>query len=389
MERLIAHLDMDCFYAAVEVLDDPGLKGRPVMVGGTGRRGVVSAASYEARRFGVHSAMPGFEARRLCPEGIFLPVRMSRYLEVSRVIFDLLRGFAPLVVQVSVDEAFLDLSGTAAIYGSPREIGRRLKDLIKDRVGLTCSVGLAPNRLVAKIASDFDKPDGLVVVPPEEAAGFLAPLPVAKLPGVGPKMVARLRTVGVERVAHLRRFSPEELARVAGSLGGWLHKAAWGLDDSALEQEPERKSISAEETLAEDTAKEEELVPILAHQALRICRSLRRKGLKARTVTLKLKHSDFRQVTRSTSLERATDQTRSVFKAGLQLLRRYELKTSVRLIGLGLSNLVEPGLEQGVLFPQESEGKRRSELDRAVDRILERYGSRAIELGVSVKKDEG
>jgi DNA polymerase-4 len=333
--------------------------------------------------------MPAFEARRLCPEGIFLPVRMGRYLEVSKKIFDLLRGFAPRVVQVSVDEAFLDLSGTGAIYGSPRRIGQRLKDLIREEVGLTCSVGLAPNRLVAKIASDYDKPDGLVVVPPEEAAGFLAPLPVGKLPGVGPKMRARLRTVGVERVADLRRFGPEELARVAGSMGRWLHDAAWGEDDTKLEEGRERKSISAEQTLAEDTANKEELIRIMAGQALRICRSLRVKGLKARTVTLKLKHSDFRQVTRSTSLEQATDETKSIFKAGLQLLRQYELKTSVRLIGLGLSNLEEPGLEQGALFPRESLRETRSELDRAVDRILERFGSQAIKMGVSIKKEEG
>ncbi|MBW1713976.1 MAG: DNA polymerase IV, partial [Deltaproteobacteria bacterium] len=200
MDRLIAHLDMDAFYASVEVLDDPALEGRPVIVGGLSGRGVVSSASYQARAFGVRSAMPIFEARRLCPQGVFLPVRMARYQEVSRVIMDLLQGFAPAVEPVSVVEAFLDLTGTARLYGPPRQTGQRLKNLVKDKTGLACSVGLAPNRLLAKIASDLDKPDGLVVVGPQEAADFVAPLAVAKLPGVGPAMRERLKAVGVTKV---------------------------------------------------------------------------------------------------------------------------------------------------------------------------------------------
>ncbi len=387
MERLIAHLDMDCFYAAVEALDDPALDGRPVIVGGTAKRGVVSSASYEARAYGVRSAMPTFEAKRLCPPGIFIHPRMERYVEISRGVMELLRTFTPEMEQVSVDEAYLDLTGTSRLYGPPRETGLRLKRLIREGVGLVCSVGLAPNRLIAKIASDFDKPDGLVVVPPEEASRFLAPLPVRRLPGVGPRLAERLRSVGVDRVADLRRFSQEELTRIFGSMGERLFETARGIDDTPLHRPAKSKSISAEQTLERDTADKEVLVPLLAAQALRVSRRLRREGFLARTVVLKLKHSDFKQVTRSRSLDRAVDETGVIFRAGLDLLHDYRLKTSVRLIGLGLTNLEEPGFSQGSLFPPPEGGRRRGRVDRALDDILGRFGSQAIKLGVSLKKE--
>ncbi len=387
MERLIAHVDMDCFYAAVEALDDPGLVGRPVIVGGTSNRGVVSSASYEARALGVRSAMPTFEARRLCPQGVFLFPRMARYVEVSAKVMELLRTFTPEMEQVSVDEAFLDLTGTSRLHGPPRETGRRLKKLVRDEAGLVCSVGLAPNRLIAKIASDFDKPDGLVVVPPEEAARFLAPLPVRTLPGVGPRLAEKLRSVGVERVADLLRFDREELNRIFGSMGERLFETARGVDETPFHRLPKSKSISAEQTLDRDTARKEDLVPILAAQALRIGRRLRRQGFVARTVVLKLKHSDFKLVTRSRSLERPTDRTRLILRAGLGLLEDYRLKTSVRLIGLGLSNLEDPRLSQESLFPAPEKDGRSLRVDRAMDRILGRFGSQAIKLGVSIKKE--
>ena len=383
---MIAHLDMDCFYAAVEALDDPGLAGRPVIVGGTSNRGVVSSASYEARAYGVRSAMPTFEAKRLCPEGVFVHPRMSRYSEVSKRVMGLLIDFTPEVEQVSVDEAFLDLTGTERLHGPPKKTGRLLKKRIREEAGLVCSVGLAPNRLIAKIASDFDKPDGLVVVSEEEAARFLAPLPVRTLPGVGPKLAERLRSVGVDRVLDLRRFSQEELTGIFGSMGVRLFETARGIDESPLHRKPKSKSISAEITLSRDTAKKEELVPILASQALRISRRMRRHGYLARTVVLKLKHSDFRLITRSRSFEEPTDETARIFKAGLALLQDYRLKTTVRLIGLGLANLEEPGTIQASLFPSPERSERRNRVDQALDRILGRFGSQAIKLGVSIKK---
>ena len=387
METLIAHVDMDCFYAAVEALDDPGLAGRPVIVGGTSNRGVVSSASYEARALGVRSAMPTFEARRLCPEGVFLHPRMERYVELSSRVMELLRSFTPIMEQVSVDEAFLDLTGTGRLYGPPLETGRRLKALVREETGLVCSVGLAPNRLIAKIASDFDKPDGLVVVPAGEAAAFLAPLPVRRLPGVGPRLAEKLRSVGVERVADLRRFEREELDRIFGSMGRRLFETARGIDEAPFFRAPKTKSISAEQTLAQDTASKEELIPILAAQALRIGRRLRRQGMTARTVVLKLKHSDFRLITRSRSLDKPTDQTQLILQAGLGLLADYRLKTSVRLIGLGLANLEDPALAQKELFSTPGEEGRSTKVDQALDRILGRFGAQAIKLGVSIKKE--
>jgi DNA polymerase-4 len=386
MVRLIAHVDMDAFYAAVEVLDHPELAGRPVIVGGTSKRGVVSSASYEARAHGVRSAMPTFEAKRLCPEAVFRPVRMVRYKEISEAIMDLLAGFAPFLEVVSVDEAFLDLTGTSGLYGPPEAAGRRLKELIKAATGLTCSVGLAPNKLLAKIASDLRKPDGLVVVAPESAAEFIAPLPVRKLPGVGPRSAQRLAEVGVSRVADLRRFSPEELTRLFGAFGPRLAETAWGRDDRPLEPPGRPKSISAEETLEEDTANLEILQPLLAGQALRVGRRLRRHGLLARTVVLKLKHRDFKLVSRSLRLPEPTADTQAILQAGLALLRAYGLKVAVRLIGLGLANLEEPGPRQAGLFPWPGQPPGRPAVDQALDQILSRYGSQAIKLGLALKK---
>lgn len=387
MNRLIAHVDMDAFYASVEILDNPELSGRPVVVGGSSNRGVVSAASYAARKFGIHSAMPIFEAKRLCPELIALPVRMVRYKEVSRAVMALLRDFAPAVQQLSVDEAFLDLTGTTTIYGRPRNAGLRVKQLIRSETGLTCSVGMGPNKLIAKIASDYDKPDGLVVVPEDEAADFVGPLSVRKLPGVGPRMAEKMKTVGVERVVDLRRFTIEELTRIFGSMGPRLAEISMGQDESPLAERERPKSISAELTLEADTADPRALDHILGNQALRIGRQIRAQGLLAKTVTLKLKHSDFRQVTRSTTLDRPTDETRVILRAGLELLAEYELKVAVRLVGLGLSNLIEPSQVQADLFTfREGPGSDHPEIDRAVDKIMEKFGPKAIKLGLSLKK---
>jgi len=386
MTRLIAHLDMDCFYAAVEVLDNPDLAGQPVIVGGTSRRGVVAAASYEARAFGVRSAMPGFKARQLCPQGVFLPGRHQRYGEVSKKIMALLQDFAPLVEPVSIDEAFLDLSGTERLYGPPEEMGRRLKALIRQGVGLACTVGLAPNRLVAKIASGLGKPDGLIVVRPEEAADFMAPLKAGQLPGVGPRLAAKLSSMGLETAADLRRLEAEELGRLFGSFGPRLHEAAWGRDETPVEPPGRPKSISAEVTLEVDCDRPAELVPILSSQAERVGRRLRRHGLLARTVTLKLKHADFQLITRSLTLAEPFQSTRIIFESACQLLEAYGRRAPVRLVGLGVSNLEEPAQVQPGLFgPLEPRAS--AAVDQAVDKIQDRYGSTAIKRGVSLKKD--
>ncbi len=388
MDRLIAHLDMDAFYAAVEALDNPELKGKPVIVGGTSNRGVVSSASYEARRLGVRSAMPIVEARRKCPDGVFLPGRMKRYQEVSRKIMTALRDFAPVVEPVSIDEAFLDLTGTTKLYGPPEAIGRRLKALIRETTGLTCSVGLAPNKLVAKIASDHDKPDGLTVVSPEAVEDFLGRLEVGRLPGVGPRLKAKLELLSVATVADLRRLSLEDLNRLFGVHGARLHDMARGIDAAPVTAGRERpKSISAEQTLEADAYTSDELIPLLAAQALRVGRRLRAHGLYARTVVLKIKHADFKLVTRSQTLAAATASTKVILATATELLKAYGSRGPIRLVGLGVTNLESPTESQADLFGPDDDELRSARVDRAVDRILSRFGSKSIKIGVSLKKD--
>lgn len=389
MDRLIAHLDMDAFYASVEVLDNPELAGKPVIVGGTTNRGVVTSATYQARALGVRSAMPIIRARRLCPQGIFIATRMKRYQEKSRQVMAALKDYAPVVEQVSVDEAFLDMTGTEGLYGPPKEIGRQLKDLVLEATGLVCSVGLAPNKLVAKIASDFDKPDGLVVVTPEKVAGFLAPLPVRRLPGVGPKLMERLKLLSIHTVADVRAVGEDDLTALLGDGGRRLLDLAWGRSESRVRTEPEQpKSISAEHTLETDARTMDELIPLMAAQALRVGRRLRAHDLKARTVNIKIKHSDFKQVTRAQTLDSATDSTRIILAEATALLKAYRMTKPVRLIGVGVSNLAPPREIQPSLFQEPRAPAADSGVDKALDRIMGRFGSKAIGMAVSLKKDD-
>lgn len=394
MDRLIAHLDMDCFYAAVEELDDPSLQGKPVAVGGAGRRGVVSAANYPARSFGVRSALPMFQAQRLCPDLIIRPVRMKRYVEISRRVMGLLEATAPVVEQISVDEAFLDMTGTTGLYGPAEQIGAMLKAAVREEVGLACSVGLAPNKLIAKIASDLRKPDGLVIVPADAAEDFLAALPVVKLPGIGPKMAAKLKMFGVDRIDQLRRFGQERLEEQFGVWGAAVHSAAWGRDDSPVQPGGRRKSISTERTLGRDEASAQALLPLLADQALETARAARRKGFVARTVVLKIKHADFRQITRSHTLDRPTANSRIIFHIAADLLAEYSSLDSwrpIRLIGVGLANLEDAASDnpkgQLNLFDEKEHDVKEDGIDQAIDKISSLFGSQALRLGVSLKKD--
>ena len=387
--RLIAHVDMDAFYVSVEVLDDPGLAGRPVIVGGDGRRGVVASASYPARRQGVRSAMPTIEARRLCPQAVFLPPRMARYVQLSRQVMAALETFAPVVEVASIDEAFLDLTGTGQIHGPPEQAGQRLKDLVRQATGLVCSVGLAANRLVAKIASDRSKPDGLLVVAAGHEAAFLAGLPVGRLPGVGPKLQERLESLGLNTIGQLVALGEEGLVRRLGDGGRWLHRMALGRDDTPVTADRgDPKSISAEQTLEENLTRPEQMIPLLAEQALEVAGRLRRQGLTARTVTLKLKHADFRLATRSRTLESATDQTGLILQTALELLHAYGRQGPVRLIGLGLSHLERPAAGQPGLFDPPADQDRRRRADQALDEIIGRFGPGAIKLGASLVKPE-
>ena len=378
MKRTILHIDMDAFYAAIEQLDNPALRGRPVIVGG-GTRGVVSTASYEARPFGVHSAMPIFQARRLCPHGIFLPVRMERYQEVSAQIMALLHRVTPAVEQVSVDEAYLDLTGTERLHGPPVDVARTIKDQIARDTGLTCSIGIAPNKFLAKIASDWKKPDGLTVIEEDQIEGFLKNLPVDKLPGVGKKALQTLKDLGITRTGDLARFPGDILIRKFGKFGRRLVELAQGIDPSEVLCEGEPKSISSEDTLPEDTDNLTLLGNYIAVQAGTVGRRLRQYGLKGRTVTLKLKYSNFHLLTRSHTMEDATQSTKAIRDVALELLKKEKLVSKIRLIGVGVSHF-DRGTEQLHLFQDLDEKQRR--LDTAVDKVSERFGRDILKRGV-------
>ncbi len=384
--RVIAHIDMDAFFASVEAHDDPSLKGKPVIVGGDMKRGVASAASYEARVFGVHSAMPLFQARRLCPNGVFLPVRMERYVEVSRVVMRCLGEFSPLVEQVSVDEAFVDLTGTGHLFGDPERAARSMKARISERTSLTCSIGVSVSKLVAKIASDMNKPDGLTIVPPAEVARFLAALPVKKVPGIGEKGAEELAALGIARVGDIAKYPPARLEERFGKFGAWLLEIAGGAEGAPVEPCTAPKSVSAEETLDEDTSDETIIRKVLLGQADRVGRRLREEGFRGRTVTLKLKHHDFRQITRSSTLAEPTQLGETIYHEALELLSVYNLRSKVRLVGLGVSNLEPldaPGApEQLSLFgpPKGAEGKW-AKVERAADEIERRFGRGAVKRG--------
>jgi len=385
--RIIAHIDMDAFYASVEVLDNPALKGKPVIVGGDMKRGVVSAASYEARRFGVHSAMPLFQARRLCPNGIFLHGRMDRYVEVSGVVMWSLKEFSPLVEQVSVDEAYVDLTGTGQLFGRPEATARAIKRRIREKTSLTCSIGLSVSKLLAKIASDMNKPDGLTVVPPADVMDFLDALPVGKVPGIGAKGEEELGKLDIRYVGAIKRFSPAWLEERFGKFGAWLVEIAKGDDGSAVEPYTAPKSISAEDTLPEDTDDEEVLKRYLLEQSDRIGRRLREEGFRGRTVTLKLKFHDFRQITRSETLDEPTQLGEVIYREADKLFEahhlRSKLRSKVRLVGVGVSNLesLEPPAQMSLFRESKPSTEKWEKVEKATDEIARRFGDGAVKRG--------
>ena len=379
--RVVLHLDMDAFYAAVEVREDPSLAGRPVIIGHRGRRGVVSTCSYEARRFGVHSAMPSVTAERLCPGAVWLPGRMALYVEVSHAIRAILERHSPLVEPLSIDEAFLDLTGIAHDLTDGRRIAAAIKQEIRDRERLTGSAGVAPNKFLAKVASDLEKPDGLVVFPLEEVPSRLWPLPVERLWGVGPKTAERLHEQGLVMIADLVRAPQARLVKLLGqSSAEHLLALAHGRDDRAVEPGREAKSISEERTYGEDLTRPADIDKALLARADGVARELRHQGLVARTVHLKVRTGDFETVTRSKTLSDPTDLAEVVLAAARGLLReRVFLKgRGVRLLGLGVSGLEAALAGQVALFVDQRQEKLRS-LARVADGIRERFGKAALD----------
>jgi DNA polymerase-4 len=387
--RAVLHADMDAFYASVEQRDRPELRGRPVIVGGTSSRGVVSAASYEARRFGVRSAMPTAQARSLCPAGVYLRGDMGRYARESRRIFEIFRRFTPLVEGLSLDEAFLDLSGTERLHGSPAQVGRKLRAEVRAETGLAVSVGIAPVKLVAKIASDLAKPDGLLEVREGEVAGFLEPLPLGRLWGVGPVALRRFEALGIHSVGELARA---DVARLEAQLGAWaldVARLARGEDPRAVDPARAAVSYSEENTFGRDVSERRVLQTTLVTHAEGVARRLRRDGLAARTVVLKVKLArrvapgprGFPLLTRRLTLPQPSDDGAVFSRAAGALLDRLALAEPVRLLGVGATNLVEARASQLSLLEEGEERARRARLNRALDEIRDRFGSAAIARG--------
>lgn len=373
MERRIVHVDMDAFFAAIEMRDDPALKGKPVIIGadpkGGRGRGVVSTCSYEARKFGVRSAMPISEAWRRCPQGVYLHPDFSKYEKTSGQIREVFYEFTPDLEQVSIDEAFLDITHSAHLFGGPLETCRRIKARVKEVTGLTCSVGLAPTKMAAKIASDLKKPDGLVEVRADDLKAFLAPLDISKLWGLGPKTAEALRARGINTVG--------ELAADPGGLGGDLVRLAQGFDPREVREDPETKSVGNEVTFEKDTADEREIKGSLVALADKVSSRLREAGLKGRTVTLKLRLEGFETYTRARTLTLSTNYSDVIAREILELYSAFEkgLK-KVRLLGVKVSGLMPAG-EKESLFEEEGDA-RREKAHRAIDSIREKFGHSAI-----------
>ncbi|MGA8259999.1 MAG: DNA polymerase IV [Arenicellales bacterium] len=373
-ERLIIHVDMDAFYASVEQRDEPAYRGRPVIVGGLGSRGVVAAASYEARRFGVRSAMPMAGARRLCPDAVYLSSRMQRYREVSAGLFAIFHELTPLVEGISVDEAWLDVTGSRALFGDIETIGSWLKDTIGERTGLTASIGMAPNKFLAKLASDYGKPDGFCRIDATTAREFLTPLPVEQLWGIGRRASARLRAAGIDTIGALARSRESLLARLLGKSAAHFRALALGLDDREVVPGRPEKSISHEQTFEQDLHALGAMQRKLLSLAEGVGTRLRQKHLVGATVTVKIRTGSWRTFTRARTLVPATASTRDIHREAVALLvawRRDHPREGVRLLGIGITGLSHA--EQGALFEPASDA-----VDVTLDRIRARFGGDAI-----------
>jgi len=375
------HIDLDAFFVSVEQVLNPELKGKPVVVGGKpDRRGVVAAASYEARAFGVHSAMPLATASRLCPQAIFIEGNFAKYRDASQKFMNILADFSPYLEPLGIDEAYLDATGFESIYGSTKKMAEKIKQRTKDELGLCASVGIASSKVVAKVASDLSKPDGLIEVPAGKERSFLEPLSVAKLPGIGKKSERVLKDLGINTIGQLANTPLDILKSHFGAYGKLIHDHANGIGDDKVEPPAAAKSISRETTFARDTRDSSLLKATLRYLSERVGSDLRQKVKLARCVTLKLRYADFTTTTRQQTLSQASDTDQIIFNTGLRLLKN-ELpreKQAVRLIGIGVSNLVEASRQLDML---DSSAQRLEKLNTAIDRIRKKYGFTAIQTG--------
>jgi DNA polymerase-4 len=370
---------MDAFYASVEQLDNPALRGKPVLVGGSGPRGVVTAASYESRVFGCRSAQPMAVALRLCPQAIVVKTRFHRYREVSRQVFELFHQITPIVQPLSIDEAFLDVTGSVALLGDPVSIATKLRRQIVETTGVTASVGVAPNKFLAKLASDMNKPDGMTVIRPQDIDTILAPLPVSRIFGVGPATEKRLAGLGIKTFADLRKIDPEVLARRVGQDEAARYKQlAWGLDDRPVEPDRIAKSIGQEETFGHDLEDPDAVRAVLLQHAEEVGWRVRRNGLFAGAVVVKIRFGDFQTITRRTTLAAPTDVTQDLWLAGRDLFDEWAGKSfqPVRLIGLSATDFAAPDAQMS-LFDDGSR-KKQQRLDATLDQIRKKFGDGGI-----------
>lgn len=382
------HVDLDTFFVSVEQVYHPELKGKPVVVGGRpDARGVVAAASYEARAFGVHSAMPLRTASRLCPQCIFVEGNFARYAETSRRFMAILADFTPFIEPAGLDEAYMDVTGFESLHGTIRQMGMAIKKRVKAELGINVSVGIANSKVVAKIASDASKPDGLIEVPPGGEAAFLAPLPIRRMPGIGEKTEPVFKRLGIDTIGKLARVPAENLKKLLGNHGEHLRNMALGLDGSPVQAREEAKSISRETTFGEDLHDRPVLEASLRYLAERVGTRLRQDGKFARCVTLKLRFTDFATITRNHTLPQVTDIDETIFEAGLKLLSTalVKEKRAVRLVGIGVTGFSESGRQLGLL---DDSNRRLEKLDRAVDRIRDKYGFGAIQTGRTIRLKE-
>lgn len=380
--RTILHADLDAFFASVEQRDDPALRGRPVLVGGRSPRAVVAAASYEARAFGCRSAMPMAQALALCPGAHVARPRHARYAEASAGFMAILGRFSPLVEALSVDEAFLDVTGSRLLHGEGPEIARRIRDATRAELGLTASVGVGPCKFVAKLASDMRKPDGLTVAPAEGLAGWLAPIPIERMWGVGPRSLPRFREAGIRCFGDLQRMDPGEVARHLGEHALGMRERALGIDDRQVEVDHERKGVGHETTFDQDLGDPDAVLDVLHGLAEGACRRLRATGGLARRVTVKIRFGDFETITRSATLVEPTDRTLPVLAEAKRLFRRWASEgfVPVRLVGVRLERVAPGDAEPASLFADPRAERERS-LDRVADAIARRFGDGAVGRG--------
>lgn len=380
-QRVIFHVDMDAFFASIEQMDDPSLRGKPVLVGYDGPRGVVAAASYEARKFNCHSAQPMSLAKRRCPQAIIVPVRFARYREMSSRMFAIFDEYSPLVEPLSVDEAFLDLTGTQRLMGEPEAVARRRKQRIKADLDLTASIGAAPNKFLAKLASDLQKPDGLVIVRPDDIASLLATLPINKLWGVGPVTAGKLQSMGIHKVGDIQKQSSEQLAKLFGHEADRFVRLANGLDDRPVVPDREAKSIGQEQTFGADVTNPADVRRVLFEQVEQVGRRLRQHELCARTISLKIRYGEFETISRSSTIEYASSGTNELWIAARAIFDKWSSAhfRPVRLIGISATQFSN-GPAQLPLFA-DPKTERQKKVDAIADQITSKFGTRAMKRG--------